>query len=306
MAKKIDSTKTLTLSDIENDLSERVRGHLERTEKYLGEEYCKKYSVNLILDEVDIHEIDIGRDLSVYFEYGVEKRLPRNCEIEGWGNADGFKRLAEFIGNAGSGPTYELVQLVNARHALDNGKSLSIEQIALLAGMSEKSVRNAFYTKGGSRLEGASSGEAGELDIGNHEAKIWLQGRRGFQETTFAISDDKQPESLSYAEISKFIHDRVFNLYGGADDKDYVDFAVSQLGWNNGERLFKIFVSTAAIKLEDCEGLANLIKVDSSWFTTQVMRALWPRQTKLMEMWLKSAQNNKHHVDEGNSGEVTS
>ncbi|MEJ1959685.1 MAG: hypothetical protein WDM70_09940 [Nitrosomonadales bacterium] len=163
--------------------------------------------------------------------------MPARCDIENWGNETGFKKLEEFIvepieGSSvpASGYVYDMIKLVKARRALDNGDRLSIKQIALLAGMTEKSVRNAIYVNGGNRLEGTSSDKSDTL-VENYEAKCWLKGRRGFRETTYANFDDQQPERLSHAEISKYIHDRLSKLYSGEEGKEYPDIAVSLLGW---------------------------------------------------------------------------
>ena len=286
--------KNPTLSDIEGDLAARVRTDFQRREKYSGIP-CP--------DNLDVHQFPIGQDIPVYYEYAFEARIPAGCDIENWGNEDGFKMLEEFIGISASGPVYDMIQLVNARHALDNGDRLSIKQIALLAGMTEKSVRNAIYASRGNRLEGTSSDKSDTL-VENHEAKCWLKGRRSFRETTFANFDKQQPKSLSHAEISKYISEIVHLQYCDEHGEDYVARAAKQLGWVNGEeRLFAIMKNTSAINPKDCEDLANLIKVDAAWFTEQVMRALFPRQ---IELTCKSALRNLNQIGESHDEEITS
>ena len=94
-----------------------------------------------------------------------------------WGNEDAFKLLEESIGESiedggvpSSGPVYDMVQLVKARRALDRGDRLSIKQIALLARMTEKSVCNALYANGTSRLKGASA----------NVSELWLKITKHF------------------------------------------------------------------------------------------------------------------------------
>jgi hypothetical protein len=286
-----------TLSDIYDDLAARARLRFQKIEEYYGIPSP---------DNLDVHQFPIGRDIPVYHEYAFEARMPRGCDIANWGNEEGFKILEESIAGQiesistpASGPIYDMIQLVKARRALDNGDRLSIKQIALLARMTEKSVSNALHANGDNRLKGASANKSDTL-VENHEALCWLKGRRSFRETTFPKFDGQQPESLSHAEISKYIHDRLYSLYGGEEEKDYVDIAISQLGWEKDtQRLYDIFVNTSAIRPTDCEALASLIKVDAAWFTEQIMRALFPRQ---MDLSLKSALSNKHQVNEGNNG----
>jgi hypothetical protein len=293
---RISETKP-TLSEVKADLAARAQAYCDRTEEYCG---------TLNLENLNIHESPIGKDIPVYYEFAFEARMPAGCDIKNWGNEDGFEKLEDFIvapigGSSvpASGYVYDMIKLVKARRALDNGDRLSIKQIALLAGMTEKSVRNAIYVNGGNRLEGTSSDKSDTL-VENYEAKCWLKGRRGFRETTYSNFDDQQPESLSHAEISKYIHDRLFKLYGGEEN---MEIAVPLLGWenDNGERLLNIFVNTSAIRPMDCENLAKVLKVDEGWFTEQVMRALFPRQ---MELAVKSALSNKTQVEEVKTGEM--
>ena len=297
---KISDAKP-TLDDIKEDLAAHAQAYFHRTEDYFG---------TLSLNNLDVHQSPIGKDISVYYEYAFEARMPAGCDIPNWGNEEGFKKLEEFIvgpiegrSSPTAGCMHDMIKLVKARRALDKGDKLSIKQIALLAGMTEKSVRNAIYADGSSRLEGTSTDKSDTL-VENHEAKCWLKGRRSFRETTFAKFNDQQPERLSHAEISKYVSELVHSLYGDEHGENYVERAAKQIGWENDEqRLLDIMVNTSAIRPLDCEALANLIKVDAAWFTEQVMRALFPRQ---MELSLMSALSNKHQVDEGNNGEAAS
>lgn len=305
---KISETKP-SLEDIKDDLAARIKEYFQRTNEYFNEKDCEEGQENIRIpssDNLDVHQFPIGRDIQVYYEYAFEARMPRGCSIENWGNEDGFKKLEEFIirpikgeGIPASSSLENLIERVNARYALDNGGRLSIKQIALLAGMTEKSARNAIHADGGNRLEGAATDKS-DTFVENHEAKCWLKGRRSFRETIFPEFDKQQPESLSHAEVSKYISEIVHFQYGDEHGEDYVARAAKQLGWENGEeRLIAIMKNTSAIRPTDCEALANLIKVDAAWFTEQIMRALFPRQ---MELSLKSALSTNHQVDASITG----
>lgn len=255
--------------------------------------------------EIDLRKYPISKDIQVYYEYAFDAYMPAGCSLENWGNEDGFKLLVHFIyanTSSASEALMEMVEQIDARATLDNGKKLSIKQIAVLAGMTEKSVRNAIHLEGENRLAGTTS-ENAEILVANHEAKTWLSGRRGFKETTYANFDDAQPKSLSHAEISKFVHDRLFRLYNEPGD-NYVEVANQILGRDSGdERLGEIMVSTSAIHPQDCEPLANLLKVDAAWFTEQVMRALFPRQ---IELTCKSAMQRVPPKESDHDEEATS
>lgn len=292
---KISETKP-TLEGIKNDLAALIKADFQRREEF--------YDIP-IPDNLDIHQFPIARDIQVYYEYAFEARMPAGCDLENWGNEGGLEKLIKFIKGddiPASGPLVDMIEQDYARRALDNGERLSIKQIALLAGMTEKSVRNAIHASEGNRLEGTSTDKSDTL-VENHEAKCWLKGRRSFRETTFANFNDQQPERLSHAEISKYISELVHSLYGDEHGEDYVARAAKQIGWENDEqRLLDIMVNTSSIRPADCEALANLIKVDAAWFTEQVMRALFPRQ---MELSFKSALSNKHQADAANNGEAS-
>lgn len=76
----------------------------------------------------------------------------------------------------------QLGRIAFARHNLDTGEDLlSIAEVALLAGMDEKSVRNATNEKAADRLHVVKTGKG--VDVPNEEARRWLQGRKGFVPT---------------------------------------------------------------------------------------------------------------------------
>ena len=286
-----------TLREVFDDLVSRAHIRFQKIGKFYGIDCPKDFNV---------HESPIGQDIPVYYEYAFEARMPRGCMLYDWGNEEGFKILEESIGgstedggNSASGPAYDLVQLVKARRALDKGDRLSIKQIALLARMTEKSVCNALYANGTSRLKGASANVSDTL-VENHEALSWLKGRRSFRETSFPKFDEQLPERLSYAEISRYIDERLNKLYG-KPGANYFNVAIKLLGWENDiHHLQNIFRGASAINPRDCENLAKVLKIDAAWFTEQVMRALYPRE---MELALMSAQGKKPQSDEGNNKE---
>ena len=74
--------------------------------------------------------------------------------------------------------TLFLGKVALARHNLDTGEDLSIAEMALLADMDEKSVRNATNEKAADRLRVVKAGKGVKVPM--EEARRWLQGRRGF------------------------------------------------------------------------------------------------------------------------------
>lgn len=63
----------------------------------------------------------------------------------------------------------------------DSGSGLTLFEVALLAGMSERSVRNATLASARDRLKTSAAGS--RVLVSPPEALRWLRGRRGFVET---------------------------------------------------------------------------------------------------------------------------
>ncbi|BCT66578.1 hypothetical protein NNRS527_00142 [Nitrosospira sp. NRS527] len=173
----------------------------------------------------------------------------------------------------------DMLNRADARQLLDSGEELSISDIALLANMNEKSVSNALRAEGDHRLVSAD----GE-HVENAEALRWLRSRRGgFKETTISnFSEKSQPDSLTYAELAPFIQDRLKRLYpDGDEDVCLFGKAAKVLGWSS-KRVYAVTEDAGNIRPEDCEALAKALRVDVSWFTEQVMCALFPKQMALV------------------------
>jgi hypothetical protein len=86
-----------------------------------------------------------------------------------------------------------------ARWKLTDYHQLTLEEIALLAGVGIKTVRNAVSSKGHDRLVIA----AGEKDIDHDEAYRWLLTKKGF---TGPFSYDAEPSYESYETLGQFRH----------------------------------------------------------------------------------------------------
>ena len=193
----------------------------------------------------------------------------------------------------------ELAALASARYALDSGYSMSLADIALLADMDERSVRNALHAKGSAGLLATrSAGNA--LQVAAVEASRWLEGRRSFRptvqigtspgyETTAAV-----PERLDAQSLMPFLCDRMADRFPQRDYPDTPVFAelrkamanrpkdpmgidrelaASRLVWPR-ERLDRILdEGLEALSIRDCAALARELHIDTKWFTDQVRMA---------------------------------
>lgn len=72
---------------------------------------------------------------------------------------------------------------------------MTFAEVALLADMDEKSVRNAAYANDASRLITTKSGK--NVRVSLEEARKWLSGRKGFVPTSTSIAQPEPPVQIA-------------------------------------------------------------------------------------------------------------
>ncbi len=194
----------------------------------------------------------------------------------------------------------EVLALAEARMELDDGRNLSIEQVALLAGIDDRTMRNAMYVQGEGHI-GATKESYGGYTVTAVEARRWLCRRSDFSETVWVGKSAKTaiPSQLAADEIVPFIAHRLSVFYEDSYDFSEVRRRIfqqeeltddlytvipgsgfvaagRQVEWS-GERV-QALVSGGLenIHPEDCPAIARMLSIDSRWFTEQVMRAKFP------------------------------
>ena len=251
-------------------------------------------------EELDTCKYRIGRILPFLYDYAYNARMAEGAiDWSEWNiEADERYMFGAFVemtdvenvqcisaeyGYATRGLLPRMLALADARHNLDAGEDLSLHEIALLADMNERSVRNALRIEG----ENGLHSEDGEK-VSAHEALRWLRGRRaGFKETTITVFDSESlPEALTAAELPVFINHRLARLYPPHDtDTDDcclpVEKAARVIGWP-ASRVMAVTHDANNIRPHDCTDLAKALRVDPAWFTEQVMCALFPKQMALI------------------------
>ena len=166
------------------------------------------------LDELKPEDIRVSRfyitkRLDELYEYGVNGRRGVDFVLEPDDEdaaffLKGLKHFPLMHENAiNSIPTIysqHAVSMANARWALDEGSGmdmneagewtrlgvLTLSDVALLANMDEKSVRNAANPKHKNHLKTFNHGSRTYIDV--EDAKAWLQQRRGFRPTVIVDS----------------------------------------------------------------------------------------------------------------------
>lgn len=262
-----------------------------------GDEYGRPWDTDVT--EIDVRRYRVGRLLSYLYAYAYEGvRGPiEGCDLVSdrldWNDEYGDREIfssflnvtdTEVVTNIDGDKTilgpqsglWDMTRRAMARFALDSGETVSIEQIALLANMNERSVRNALRAEGDGRLE-SPNGE----DVSHEEALRWLRSRRsGFRETVDAArGSDDLPRRLGYAEIGPFIGSRVRKFFPDREENEYLGDleAARTIGWTQ-KRLRAVTEDAGNIRPQDCNDLAKLTRVDPAWLTEQIMYALFPEQ----------------------------
>lgn len=146
------------------------------------------------LTEIELDALPVTATMKVFFEYAVNARLPRGFIID-----DDMHAMTDyFLEMIPRSPMIELnaetkiagicasiVERANARWQFDNeAPTYSIRELAILARMDERSVRNAAHPKLPGPLKTFRDSE-GQTRVARPDALVWLEGRRGFKKTTY-------------------------------------------------------------------------------------------------------------------------
>lgn len=177
------------------------------SEDYPGIEIC-----DLKPEDVDVNKFHITSMLDEFYEYGINAQRDVYFEhMPGDDDAifflkgiENFPLLDEEAAYAPAPITLSqhVVKMLEARWLLDHGGGsivddegtfipsvLTLSDVALLANMDEKSVRNAANPKLKNHLKTFNCGARTYVRV--DDAKKWLQGRRGFKPTVMV---DKHAE----------------------------------------------------------------------------------------------------------------
>lgn len=255
-------------------------------------------------DEFDLTGFDVAGGLETVYRYAFYGELENrwiNDDYED-GNLGRLQSIMEIVHgshliehNSGDiadthnqhdlrlGGLYEMIKLASARYHLDSEQRVSFSDIALLADIDPRSVRNALHGTGDSRLV-ASRDDLGELVVDKLEALRWLRGRPNFKETVRIGSWAATPNQLAPSEIIPFLKARFheYFLVGGNEQLSFEN-AAREIGWPV-ERVRKLVEGPIEnISPEDCPAIAQMFYLDTTWFTTQVMRALFPEAMKSIQ-----------------------
>jgi len=259
-------------------------------------------SFEISLDDINIDHLHMGRFVMAMYDYAYEHRYPVGVEmyefkaemehvedfvIDLKSEIIGlFMRDPSHMGDAADADWNALPDLYSTTYArlrLDMGESMFVRDIAVLANMAEKSVRNAAVSKGENQLNIKSIPGIDTCDfVDNDDARRWLSLRRGFVPTHFenmTAERDQHPESLnSLFELGAYIDQRWTAL------NKTPETVHKELHWHSSkfDYLNAISGNPQHIDPKDCGDLARSLQISEAWLTSQVMRNLFPHQVELL------------------------
>lgn len=176
-----------------------------------------------------------------------------------------------------------LLEIGTARDALDFGARLSAKDIALLAGITERSVQNAFSLKGAGRLKATRYGQISFVEV--EDARQWLADKKGFIPTNkiqFADTDEL-PESLdSNAELRAFLTSRILKLHEEAPGQPQETDLGEILGIPATVAEDKLLYGTKPILLSDACQFASRLNLDKKWLAKQILRINYPQEANVL------------------------
>lgn len=258
--------------------------------------------------KVDVRATQIGRMLPLWAKYAYEGIVSAGYEQGGFDVTDGpLERLRDMLNllqhedpyfqecltaaqtfplEVPLGGLSDLVDRVMARSSLDSSGSLSLEELALLANMNERSVRNAVTAIGDGHLQVGLDGR-----IHNEVASRWLHGRRGFvatQNRQMPLALNEVPDLLDEVEIPPYVRHRLKAIWtpvaASAPEPKWAN-TMGYPGWivaaaqECGLSIDRLDAATRLpldIKPLDGDKVAQAIQVDRVWFNQQLMTALFP------------------------------
>ncbi|MGH8501633.1 MAG: helix-turn-helix domain-containing protein [Gammaproteobacteria bacterium] len=194
----------VTRKQVERELEKLIRGAANIADTHFGQGAgAAMLGVKEMPDDwedaqVEVTHFPIHHTLMHLYGYAVE--------AVGDGNEiDWLHELDDFVSGISQSPLMhatpefcqQVLDVAIARWKLDsNEDDLTIRELALLARLDERSVRNAA-----SKNEFKTKKSGNQVFIEPDEASAWLSNRRNFQATHFKVHGSKQPAEIRLATI---------------------------------------------------------------------------------------------------------
>lgn len=267
----------------------RVYGNRRSDALLLPPGFSSKDFENLEIDSFDLDSIPITGHMEVLYEYAINGIKTITDLTDDYEDArdffrglDGFDLLWENVESEGASikKCTQVVEMANARLVLDEGgmasmpdggalmNHLSLSQVAILAGLDERTVRNATTPKAKDRLATVNVG--GRTYVDNDVAIEWLK-RRGFKETVLATQGHRRDPKNGFhsaADLGAFVAESRVAL--GMGPAELAERANVEEPW-----LASLEAGDLVFDKQGCLNLAQALNLDPKDFT---LAAFWVHQ----------------------------
>ena len=246
----------------------------------------KKYTIN---EEAKLYEKYFSDKwqwdiLSKSYEYGFYGVLPNGVNADDIENGIPLKtimEMLELIGNKGTNQSkivcylYDILDAGLGRQRLDQGTNLTIINIALLANVDERTVRNAISAK---ELEATKLDN--EISIDNKSAINWLSSRKGFNSTKFPNLETTNFDDIkSIPEFGAYLKKIRENLGIDISNQRWI----SEEKGIRKEHILGIEQGIFILSIDKCEVLSDFYNIDRSSFLLKVMGLFFKEELELIK-----------------------
>lgn len=266
------------------------------------------------LDEFDLTPLGFEAALEVVYRYAFFAEVGDTKIDDDWeeGNLGRLEVIAEMVSAShfiarneddvwemfgddrdGEGSFRQMVRLALARFRVDHSREVSLNDLMVLSGMEERSVRNALKSQGIAITEREVLGS----HVNKQQILEWLRLRQGFVPTRRIGSLGNIPERLEPHEIPAFIKQRakeclklrkmshqvpaLENSEKTLDREIALGNLGKTVGWTNDQMEALLSIdSVEDISPDDCPAIARMLELDKLWWTDQVLRARFPEAMK--------------------------
>ena len=215
----------------------------------------------------DIKESPISRDMECAIDYAKGYRFGNINNPENFLDGMGlFLSLVEHHFKYIEDSKYKyLYELTSARGTLDNGDPLNLKELALLAGVDERTVRNAASSKDAISLKTQKSG--GSTLVNNDEAIRWLTNRPDFKVTEY-IKDTTLDTPRYFEDAIGFGH---YLIHRREELGLTIDEIASVIG-SSVDVISDLENGIDQLHLSQVSKLSNVLNENKSRFMTDYMR----------------------------------
>ncbi|MDP1692121.1 MAG: hypothetical protein Q8L49_09280 [Burkholderiaceae bacterium] len=245
------------------------------------------------LEDIELAALPVGKTVDAMYDYAFSARHPLGMTPNHF--SDEVEAVEDFVlsfksdlfdlflrdpihsQGAPQGALESLCLHTRARLYFDKGEMLHLDQVALLAGLNERSVRNAT-----SAADPQQRLHASDDFVENTEARRWLRSKRSFKPTVFPEVSEvpgEHPNVISnLQDLGRYLDVRWQGLGKSLDD------VVAELGWDKQKAAYLRALPAEPQLLDprDCEAIAGTLLVSPAWLVKQVMQLKYPRQVELL------------------------